>query len=58
MVDGLGKEVFRALAREYRHGAERAARGLEGEIDRVLRLGEAMDMAIHRAGKGFSACGE
>lgn len=58
MVDGLGKEVFRALVREYRDGAEKAARGLEGEMDRVLRLGEAMDMAIHRAGKGFSAYGE
>ncbi|KAK4683728.1 hypothetical protein P7C73_g6500, partial [Tremellales sp. Uapishka_1] len=49
MVDALGRDVFRALVRAYRESMEKDDR------DKVLRIAEALNMIIQRAGKGVSA---
>ncbi|BEJ07469.1 hypothetical protein CcaverHIS641_0407380 [Cutaneotrichosporon cavernicola] len=47
MADALGKEILRALIRVY-------GGGMEG-MDKRLRIGEALEMVIKRAGKAFAA---
>jgi hypothetical protein len=58
MVDVLGKEVLTGLVREYRAGAELASKDGEGGIDKVLRIGEALNMVICRSARGLSVYGE
>lgn len=48
MADALGKDIFRTLVRLYR----------TSEMDKSLRLGEALGLIIKRAGSAFSANAE
>ncbi|GMK57294.1 hypothetical protein CspeluHIS016_0401280 [Cutaneotrichosporon spelunceum] len=47
MADALGKEILRALTRVYVDTTE--------GMDKRLRVGEALEMVIKRAGKAFAA---
>ncbi|CAK9786131.1 hypothetical protein CC85DRAFT_257343 [Cutaneotrichosporon oleaginosum] len=47
MADALGKEILRTLCRVYSDTAE--------TMDKRLRIGEALEMIIKRAGKAFAA---
>lgn len=53
MADALGKDIFRTLVRMYRTGNVEL-----DNLDKRLRIGEALGMVIRSAGKAFVANGE
>ncbi len=57
MVDGLGKEVLKSLIGEYTRGVERMGEMQPKELDRRLRLGEALLQCVRRAGQALPLYG-
>jgi hypothetical protein len=58
LVDGLGREVMASITLAYVEGFERITELKPDELDRRLRLGEALQQSIRRAGTALSAYGE
>lgn len=58
LVDGLGREVMASITLAYVEGFERITEFKPDELDRRLRLGEALQQSIRRAGSALSGYGE
>ena len=58
LVDGLGREVMASITLAYVEGFERITEFKPDELDRRLRLGEALQQSIRRAGTALSGYGE
>jgi hypothetical protein len=59
LVDGLGKEILATLASAYAAGVERGSslQLPKDELDRRLRIGEALTQSIKRCGTALSVYG-
>jgi hypothetical protein len=58
LVDALGKDVLKGIVAEYAGGLQNGV-GIDGaEMDRRLRLGEALQQAVRRCGTALSGYGK
>lgn len=60
LVDGLGKEILQSLASAYADGVDKGTslQLSKGELDRRLRIGEALTQSIKRCGTALSIYGK
>lgn len=58
LVDGLGREVMTSITLAYVEDFERMTDFKSDELDRRLRLGEALQQAVRRAGTALSGYGK
>ena len=60
LVDGLGKEILRSLASAYAEGIDRGTslHLSQEELDRRLRIGEALTQSVKRCGAALSIYGK
>lgn len=58
LVDGLGKEILRTLARTYEEDLEKEKAMQPSELDYRLRVGEAIQQSVRRCGAALGGYGE
>jgi hypothetical protein len=60
LVDGLGKEILQSLASAYTEGIDKGASLslAQEELDRRLRIGEALTQSVKRCGTALSIYGK
>ncbi len=58
MVDGIGTEIFAQLVATYSEGLSAGTSLTAQDLDRRLRLGEALLQSVKRSGQTFGAYGQ